>query len=172
MTPKLQSVFNETETTRKNVLQLVKNMPEEKFFQSPEGKWSVSQILSHLIIAETLSLQYMKKKSLGLKDIDDTGFMENAKFLLLKIAQRLPIKYKAPAVLREKAPTNIPYNEIVRRWDQLRGEVKDFLEKFDDKSVNKKVYKHVVAGRLNVVQAIAFFNEHINHHLPQIKRLL
>jgi hypothetical protein len=114
----------------------------------------------------------MKKKSLGIKEAGNSGLWEDLKFFILKISQRVPLKYKAPRVLAESEPPTLSYNEIAKAWEHERNELKTFLEHLEDADVKKKIYKHVFSGRLNVMQAVSFFREHANHHLPQIKRLL
>jgi uncharacterized damage-inducible protein DinB len=171
MNQKVQHIFDLAEVDRIKILNLVSGMSEEKFLQRKNRKWSVSQILSHVITAERLSLLYMKKKSLGKKDIDNAGVWEEIKFSILKISQRLPLKYKAPQVLNEE-PKALPLQEIVKQWQTVRKDFAQFADSLEGEDVKKKIYKHPFAGRLNVMHAIAFFREHANHHLPQIKRLL
>jgi uncharacterized damage-inducible protein DinB len=172
MDPKLTSVYNRLEKTRRDLLQLVSSIPEETFYFAPEGKWSISQILVHLIQAEKLSLQYMKKKSLGIEQAGDTGAVEDLKYFFLTISQRLPLKYKAPKVLGEKAPDSFPLSDTITKWDNFRAELKSFLDTIDSKHLKRKIYKHAVAGRLNVLHAVDFFTEHMQHHLPQIQKLI
>jgi hypothetical protein len=173
MHPLILQAFNESERRKKSLLSLVEPVSEtDKFLNHREGKWSISQILAHLVQAEETSLNYMKKKALGIDGAGDTGVVEDLKFLFLKISQRLPLKYKAPAVLGEGAPPSPEFVELVNRWGRLREDIRMFLETIREEHVHRKIYRHVVVGRLNVIQAIKFFDEHLLHHQPQIKRLL
>jgi hypothetical protein len=54
----------------------------------------------------------------------------------------------------------------------VRNELKTMLEKFGDDQLKRKIYKHVIAGKLNILQTLLFFREHVIHHQQQIKRLL
>jgi uncharacterized damage-inducible protein DinB len=172
MHPRILKIFLEAESLRTEVLRMVQPLTDDKLFQSRQGKWSISQILWHVIEAERLSLQYMKKKSLGIRNVKDSTPVDDFKFLLLKVSQRLPLKFKAPAVLSQDEPPSLTLSEIETQWEATRTDLKKFLETFDETTVKRKIYRHVIAGRLNVMHAVEFFNEHLNHHLPQIKRLL
>jgi uncharacterized damage-inducible protein DinB len=172
MNRKLQSLYDLAEADRKRILDMVSRLTEEKFGHNPPDKWSISQILAHLIAAERLSLQYMKKKSLGIKEAGNSGIWEEIKFLILKVSQRLPLKYKAPKMLAESQPEKLSLSEITAQWDETRKDLKAFIENWEDHHLKKKIYKHVVSGRLNILHAVSFFREHAIHHLPQIKRLL
>lgn len=173
MNPKLRAIFDSVETQRKQILQEVSTLTADQFGASINGKWSIAQILTHLLTSERLSLNYMKKKSLGVDKLSDSGLFETLKSGALKLSQRLPfLKYKAPKYVVENTPQPMSFNELSDHWNTLRNELKNFLEGIEDRNVRKKIYKHPVAGRLDVIQAVSFFREHIIHHLPQIKRIL
>ncbi len=168
------SIYNELERQRAKVLEQVKNLSVEKFNHTPSvGKWSISQILTHILIAEQLSVGYMKKKALGIDRLKNSGLLETLRIELLKVSQRIPsIKYKAPRVVVANTPPAFPIAELTSRWETHHKELKVFLDGIQDKNVRKVIYKHPLAGRLDARQAMVFFREHMNHHLPQIRRLL
>lgn len=172
MNIKLQILFDSLERERDSLLASIKNLSPDKQQHAPEGKWSIQQILAHLIAAEKLSIMYLHKKMLGIKEAEDTGALEEIKMVLLQISQRLPLKFKAPRVVVENTPAYATFEELTADWDKTRSELKTLLEKFDDTQIKKKIYKHVRAGRLNIQHALMFFQEHIIHHTPQINRLL
>jgi len=172
MNGKFQQILALAEQERLELLKEVSKLPAERLFYRRGTKWSISQILIHLLTAEKLSLQYMKKKSLGIDSADNAGWWEAAKYFMLKISQRLPLRYKAPPYLSENMPEAFSFHDLSDQWDQHRKELIQFLHSIDEKNINKKIYKHPVAGRLSASQAVSFFRDHIKHHLPQIKRLL
>lgn len=168
------TIFNELELQRVGILNRVKDLSVEKFNRVPSaGKWSISQILTHILIAEQLSVGYMKKKALGIDQAKNSGFLEALRLEILKISQRIPaIKYKAPKVVVTNTPPAFSLDELTSRWEAHSKDLKAFLEKIEDRNVKRLLYKHPVAGRLDARQAMVFFREHTNHHWPQIKRLL
>jgi uncharacterized damage-inducible protein DinB len=136
------------------------------------AKWSVLQILTHLYISEKMSLHYIKKKSLGINQVGNAGGWQNLKMIILKISQRIPFRYKAPRAVVQNTPEAMPLDVLLAHWDMLRLELKSMLENLPDKHVHKLVYKHPVAGRLSLLQAMEFFQEHVRHHKPQIDKIL
>jgi len=173
MNPSFASVYQELEHQREALLAMVRNLSEEKFKTSTiPGKWSISQILTHLLTSEKLSLGYIKKKAQGIDVVKNSGITETIRLWLLIISQRIPVKYKAPEVMVENTPPAMPLATLVEEWSTARNELKHFLESMEDKHVRKVIYKHPIAGRLDVRQTMIFFREHINHHMPQIKRQL
>ena len=172
MLPRLHQRFERLEIMRQKIFIAVRESPPEYLNYNPPGKWNMLEILTHLLTAEHLSMNYIKKKSLGINEAGDSGVFESVKFLLLRISQRLPLKYKAPTYVIENTPNALSLDEIERQWDTLRNELRNFLESFDERNLQKKIYRHPVAGRLNIIQALKFFYEHIHHHKPQIEQLL
>ncbi|MEK6782782.1 MAG: DinB family protein [Bacteroidota bacterium] len=172
MNSKLQLLFDSLQQDRNELISTIKSLSVEKFNYAPVGKWSINQILAHLITAERLSVMYIQKKILGIKEAKDTGLWEDIKFEILKVSQRLPLKFKAPKMVVERTPVYTNTNELLADWDKTGAELEALLEKFDDTQTKKRIYKHFLAGRLNIQHALMFLSEHIIHHQPQINRLL
>jgi uncharacterized damage-inducible protein DinB len=172
--PLLRQLFNKIENQRKQVLTLVSSLSNEQLLASPApGKWSVSQIISHLIMTERLSVNYMKKKIQGIEQTADSGLLEESKMVLLKISQRLPgLKFRAPKYVQENTVLYDNLETLKMEWDKTRAEFQEFLEKIEDRHLDRKIYKHVAVGYLNVKHAVQFFGEHVTHHTPQIKKLV
>jgi uncharacterized damage-inducible protein DinB len=173
MNTKLYNLYAQLEKQRLALLQEISRLDDEVFFHTPQAsKWSVAQILTHLVTSERLSLLYMQKKALGIQHTADAGIIEQLKIIVLKISQRLLLRFKAPGVVVENTPPAFSFEEAKHHWDTVRSELKDFLEKLGDEYANRKIYKHPVAGRLSAYQALQFFQEHINHHYPQIRKYI
>ena len=174
MNPKLEQLFLEIESQRKETLISLKDFTHEHLNKSPfPGKWSAAQILSHLITAEQLSLRYMQKKIQGIKETADSGLLEELKIKLLIFSQRLPgLKFKAPKAVIEHMAQFQDLHTITTEWDKVRGELKMLLEKIPDELINRKIYRHAIAGYLNAKHSLLFFREHILHHSIQLKKLM
>lgn len=167
----MQTLFSRLEAERETLLSALKDMPDA-FHHAAPGKWSIQQILAHIVAGERLSVKYLSKKILGMKDTVNTGLWEEFKMLVLILSQRLPIKFKAPRVVLEHTPTYVTIEQLSADWKAAREELRMLLEQFDDRDIRKRVYRHVRAGRLNVQHALIFLREHILHHRPQIDRLI
>jgi uncharacterized damage-inducible protein DinB len=169
----LRQSFERLQADTKALLKEVSSLSSATYHHKPsDGKWSISQILTHLLTSERMSLAYMKKKSLGVDSLENSGFLEKIKFFLLKISQRLPMKYTAPRQVVEQTPAPLSYGDLVRQWEALRGELRDFLDNIPEENVRKKIYKHPRVGMLDVVHGLQFLSEHLYHHRPQIRAII
>ena len=160
------------EHQRKSLLGELSGLSSSQLNQNNQGKWSISQISGHLITAEQLSLAYMTKKINAIKEVSNTGPWNEIKLVVFIISQRLPLKYKAPKNLGDNPKSYSDFNSLEKDWEESRRQLREFLEKFPEDGLRKKIYRHPVMGRCNVIHALKFFREHLIHHYPQIKRQL
>lgn len=172
MNPRLKQLFDRLETQRAQLQHLVKDLSDVELNKHPAEKWSIAQVISHLIASEQLSVGYLNKKMLGIQTAEKSGLKEDLKMLLLIVSQRLPFKFKAPRTIVENTPVYGNFDQLIFAWDKTRVDLKEVLQKFEDDQINLKIFKHPRAGMLNIQQAIRFFREHIIHHTPQVKNLL
>ncbi|MGE0590841.1 MAG: DinB family protein [Cyclobacteriaceae bacterium] len=172
MNARIQKRLDKIERLTHELQQKVKPF-EHAFHQKPDSRsWSLHQVLAHLVAAEKLSVQYLTKKINGINEVGNTGIYEEAKMVVVKLSQRLPFKFKAPTRVVESTTTYDNLESLFTDWHHTRQSLRQLLETIEDRNVKKRVFKHIIAGKLNVLHAIDFMHEHINHHLPQINRLL
>jgi hypothetical protein len=124
------------------------------------------------MVAEQLSLQYMRKKALGIERVKDSGVITEARFRFYSLVQLLPIKLKAPKTILDHTPEALTLSDLQIEWKRSRNKLKSFLSTIEDRHIRRLIYKHAFAGRLDVMQAMRFFNEHVYHHRPQIDRIM
>lgn len=160
------------EENRIALLGEISKLPFEKLNHSQPGRWSINQIIAHLIAGEKISVAYLQKKVLAINEVDNTGIYEEIKMIGLIISQRLPFKFRAPRVVVENTTQTKDISELEKEWTSVRQELRQLLDKVKDDQINRRIYKHVRAGKLNIQHALIFFREHIIHHYPQLKRLM
>jgi uncharacterized damage-inducible protein DinB len=168
----LNHKFQELEKQREQLMSQIISLTEKQINDHEPGKWSIAEILSHLISSEQLSVNYLNKKILGIADTSNTGLAEEMKMIIFVISQRLPLKFKAPKKVVDNTPQYNTLEGLTTAWSSSRQELFKVLEKFDDHQLKKKIFRHPLVGMLNIQQTLRFFNEHIIHHTPQIKRQL
>ncbi len=174
MNPSLQKLFDELEAQREKTLQSVRHLTDDQL-NNPlvPGKWSVAEILSHLVSAERMSTSYVQKKIQGIHEAADSGWWEEIKLNALKISQRIPgLRYKAPKRVVENTTFYRDFATIQKEWDGVRSDLHKLVSSLSADQARKLIYRHPVAGYLNMKQCLLFFREHIIHHTPQIKRLI
>jgi len=168
----VEKLFNKIEEQRKKLLgEVGKLTHQQQNFTPAAGAWSILQVFNHLIKAETGSLTYMSKKIQGIDQVKKAGFQARIRSAGLNLFLRLPVKYKAPAVVIAGQEEIYFFENLTKQWDELSSEFEKFLDQLDTVSANKLIYRHPAVGRMNIYQAMSFFYEHVEHHKKQIERI-
>jgi uncharacterized damage-inducible protein DinB len=155
-----------------NFLQLMEQLSDEQLHQPMEsGKWSPAQTLGHVNKSTLLSVSYLLKQLNGQKELERHKLSNKIKQYLLLRALRSDKKYKAP-----KAVAEIP---AAISMEQLRDEVATINEQLDqvkelwsEALLGRNVYRHPIAGPLNLAGFYDFLLEHLRHHRRQVEQFV
>lgn len=136
-----------------------------------EMRWSVVQIVNHLILVERMSLVYIKKKYPAINELGEEGLKQKLAMKGMKLAQRSTKKFKAPSAVGQ--PQNEDDLEQLKvEWTKAQGDLKVFLEDYPDKYLKKLLFKHPFVGRLSLAQMMKVNLYHMVRHKSQIDSLL
>jgi uncharacterized damage-inducible protein DinB len=173
MNQKIEPLWNKIEQKRLDLFLFLEKQDPSVLNQKPAPeKWSANQNVLHLIEAETASLAYMKKKlSFGFDNLQKAGFKSWLRRLALRIGFMLPIKVKAPANL-SNLPDNLNLADLKMRWANLRAEYITFFAELPELVFHAELWRHQIAGKMNLAQMLDFFDDHVNRHRGQIERTL
>lgn len=171
MDKNLIAKLHKLEHTKDQLLKELSHLSVEKLNESPAPeKWSIAQVVFHIYLAELRSFQYMEKKCSDWQAQPTATFSEKIRSLLLSVSLRLPIKYKAPRVVSEQIPETVDWAQLIADWADLRKNLHELLERIPSEAYKKQLLKHPIIGKINIPQAITFFQDHFDHHVPQIKK--
>ena len=160
------------EKLRSELLGRLSDLNSETLNRKPAaGGWSAVQVLAHVIQAERLSLGYLRKKTQKPELIPRSGVICALKSRALGLFLRLPFKVSAPGRTAE-VPESAELQDLEQDWAAVRSDWRDFLEDFPPGLAGKAVYKHPIAGRLNLEQTLRLLIDHLRRHTRQIERTL
>jgi hypothetical protein len=137
---------------------------------APE-KWSVLQIMTHLHLSESLTLQYLEKK-MQAENLPVTGIREAIRSLSLRLAFSLPLKFEAPEVVRVNIPDQVNTKALFDKYDSTRTDLEEFLSDFPENKLNLAIFRHPRIGYINIIQTLDFLQVHFQHHEKQINSIL
>ena len=82
-------------------------------------------------------------------------------------------KWKAPkAINMWEQQTILSPDELDKKWSALRQNLITFLETHQENFGKHLVYRHPYAGRMTMQQMLIFLNDHMAHHVKQIKKII
>jgi hypothetical protein len=152
------------------VLGPLHGIPEDTWHRSPNGKWSVAQIVAHLALGVDLSSATLEKRreKFGMIRRSTPG-QAVLRHLLLTLG-RFPRGRKANPTT---SPPERPDPELVSA--QFRMGIERFTKLVNEwpESRQREVFaKHPYLGDLNLPEWVRFHYVHARHHARQIKERL
>lgn len=170
MNQDLQTKFDALEKDRKKLFDSLKSLTTDELNAKPDEKsWSVATTIRHLILAEEMSLRYLQKKTMDTARAEKTGLKNIWRMLLVRGVFFFDIKFKAPAIVDPEV-THETLEQLEQSWSAIRADTYKILAKLSEADTQKELWKHALAGKLNVQQMLSFFALHASRHTAQIER--
>ena len=170
MDAKLRGKIEEFEEKRVALLDEMEGLEEAVLQARPvEGKWSVLEIVEHLVVAEREVLG-------GLPEYEALGdsrrsFKNGLMYRVVMAVLKLGIPVKAPS--KKMLPAGkLSLAEVRERWDENQKWFRGLVEGLDDEGLKKAFFSHPVSGPLTIEQAIDMSLAHIDSHTRQIRKRL
>jgi uncharacterized damage-inducible protein DinB len=133
------------------------------------GAWSAVQTVHHLLLSESLSLAYLRKKLSFNPVLPAAGLAEKAREWFLVLFYKTSIKRTAPTMI---AGSNLPERaslaETQAEWRQTRKDLRSYLAKLPPTLFEKSAFKHPFVGRMSIAGMLHFHLLHFQHHRKQI----
>ncbi|MFD2247674.1 DinB family protein [Pontibacter ruber] len=171
MNPRLEAKYLRLEKTRNRLLDELEGLEEGLLNTSPaEGKWSLNQVVAHLVLVDKLTTEYVERKVKQPEELPSASFSGIYKSILLKLVLKSGMKIQAPAVVAT-VPDKATLPSLRRQWDVVRFKLEDVLTEVPPSLLNKCVFKHPYAGYLTISQTLSFLQDHFDHHLTQVHHI-
>ncbi len=131
------------------------------------GKWSILQILEHLVVAERAVFQGLPDPS-GLV-AGARGLRHHLRYALVMSVLRLGVPVRVPS--REMAPRGgRELSELARMWDDNQQWLLTVAARLGSAVERAAVLAHPIAGPLTVVQGVRMGQVHVDRHIRQIRQ--
>lgn len=170
MNPYLEARYLKLEETRNRLLDELEGLDEELLNRpAAEGKWSINQIIAHLVQSEQLTNSYLQRK-MREESHETAGLSHVVRSLLLRVALNTGMKFKAPEAAAHM-PAHAALSSLRNQWDAARYQLEDTLTELPQDMLGKCIFRHPYAGMLTMPQTLTFLQDHFSHHARQIARL-
>jgi hypothetical protein len=112
------------------IAKLLKINPEKLAHKSSPERWSVYEVMQHLMATEAAAYRYLQKKLQEPKSLSTAGFGAAVRASLLRTSLRSKVKYKAPAYVSTEVFEEVAsFAQLSGEWQAQRGALRDLLEK-------------------------------------------
>lgn len=171
MTEEVKGAFERMALNRSRMLAELANWKEEDLQKHEAGQWNALQVVDHVITSEKGTLGYLMKKTQANPDeLPQKGMEQVAAGSKLNAALKTDRKWKAPDVLPQpKGDRSL--EEMAAYWEGLQGKIVAFVSSLDSAFDDKLIFRHPIAGPLDLKDTIDFLANHIDHHMHQLERI-
>jgi hypothetical protein len=164
--------FEELEKSRIALFKKLDGLSKKEInFKKDPSKWSVTQIIFHLVKSEQLTCIAFRKNLEKTEKLNNSGILGFFRHVSLSLALKSSFKFKAPRMLTNM-PDEYDIQELKNKWNTIRNNFGEALEKLPESIGNKATFKHPLAGWLNSNQMLDFLKNHFDHHYRQIQNLI
>jgi hypothetical protein len=140
------------------------------YLQKSKATWSIIQIIQHLIKSEQLTIVYIKR-AISRNELTKSGILSRFRGIVLVTALKSNLKFKAPSNV-SNIPNSGEVMELKLKWDRIRKDLIKIVEESNEETLNKDVFNHPSAGKMNLEYTLKFMKAHIKHHNKQIEMIL
>lgn len=154
---------------RDRLLDRVAQADESSLRRRPApDKWCALEIVEHLILAERHVFRFPEPSALLLgKPRPRRPIRLALVWAVLKFG--IPVRAPSRAMLPSGA-VDLP--ELRARWDSQFEWLSRLPDHLTARDLDRPLFWHPVAGAISASQALALNDVHLEHHLPQLRRLL
>ena len=170
MLANIQEKFERLTQQRQTLLQHLDSLsPEALSFKAGPDRWSITEVVEHLVIAEDDFLKQVTTKKTS-PHLDPES--------------RSPEKYqRVIKVMERDIPVDVPHEsmepdgqfsleELLGKWDDIRKKIKGFLGEINSENKDDMVYQHPYVGRLDIAETLHFIDVHFDNHVRHIDKIL
>lgn len=168
MTEEKKELIVELEKNQSQLHTTLSTVSEELFCHQPsEDRWSIAELVEHIILVEKGVLKSIKKY--GAKPRSEKIVSALDKDQVRKVANNRARKIKAPDLF---IPKGIFKNKAaaIEAFNQHRSEVGDFITT-TTLPLHSIGFPHMVIGMLNGMSWFSFMASHCHRHILQIEEL-
>jgi hypothetical protein len=173
MHPRLEEVLNYLDTERSSLREAVDLVPPALRDESPgSDRWSVGQVLQHLVMIEKRIGRGMTKWVLDARDGGLGPETETS-----SVMNSLPLELIADRTERKSAPEQVrPRGDLdaASAWtalEQTRAALRAGVLAGDGLALGEVIQPHLVLGPINLYQWLLFVGGHEARHTAQVREI-
>ena len=165
----LENRLQAFDDTRRRLLDEMESLDPVWLVAKPiPGKWSMIEIVEHLVLAERAVFKGLPDPSRLVEENRDLGHRVRYLLVLFILTSGIPVRTPSPAMVPQGGRG---LAELRRLWDENQHWLRSCLAHLGEGAGRKAVFEHPIAGPLTASQAVRMGQVHVDGHVRQIRRL-
>ena len=170
MLPKVQKIYEGLINKREKLLQRLDTLESEVLsFKAGPDKWSIVEVVEHLVIAEEGLIDQLTAE-VHSPPLDIESRSAKRYQTVIKVMER-DIEVDVPhESLEPQGRTTL--DDLLSQWENIRNKLTELLADFKEENKDDMVFRHPFAGPLDIMETLHFFDVHYDNHMRQIDRII
>ncbi len=157
------------EAKRQALLAKVSAMtPAERQWRESPGTWSAVEIVEHLVLAEQVVIGDLREAASRAHAPRSLG--ERLQALIVALVLRLGVRVEVASEAMRPIGT-LSFDRLRDRWDAQHRALRAYAEGADAAQQRRRVFRHPIAGPLDLQQMLGLLDAHLASHQRQLERL-
>lgn len=142
--------------------------PEELARRPSVGKWSILEIVEHLVVAE--GVVFLDFPPAGDLRERNRRWKHRITYFVVFFVLRFGVRVQTPSP-KMNPEGGKTLAELRRRWDENLARLRSYAAGLDRKRLRKALFRHPAVGPITLAQALTLDLLHLEVHTRQIRRL-
>jgi hypothetical protein len=170
MLPNIQKKYESLIKKREDLSQQLSARSSEVLcFRAGPDKWSIVDVIEHLVIAEQNLLEQLAANVL-VSTLDPGTRTPEKHQTVIKVMERdIPVDVPDESL---EPHGGLTLDELCNQWDEIREKLQGLLAEIKPENKDDLVYRHPYGGPLDIAETLHFFDVHFDNHIRQIDRIL
>ena len=170
MISNIQEKFESLTVKRTEFLKHLESLSNELItFKAGADKWSIVEVVEHLVIAEDDLLTQLSK-NVPASTLDPKSKTPDKYQTVIKVMERdIPVDVPDK---RAEPKGRLTLVELLNQWDDIRKKLQGLLSEINTENRDDAVYRHPYGGPLNIEETLQFIDVHFDNHMRHIDRIL
>lgn len=138
-------------------------------YKAGPDKWSIVEVIEHLVIAEEDLLQQLSS-NIPVSTLDPASKTPDRHRMVIQVMEQ-DIEVDVPDK-RAEPQGRLTLAELINQWDDIRQKLPGLLAEISAENKNNPVYQHPYGGPLEIIDALQFIEVHFDNHMRHIDRIL
>jgi uncharacterized damage-inducible protein DinB len=170
MITNIQDKFEHLTRRRQTLLEKLDSLSTgELKFKAGQDKWSVVEVVEHLVIVEDDLLHQLSYNTMNSTLDSKLRSFEKYKAVIKVMERDIPVDVPDP---RAEPQGQVTLDKLLDRWEDIRKKLHQLIDGMNPENKDRPVYSHPFAGPLDISETLHFFEAHFDSHMRHIDRIL
>jgi len=137
-------------------------------FKAGADKWSIVEVIEHLVMAEENMLaQLTGAASATTLDPQDRS-AKNFHIVIKVMTRDIPVDVPDESM---EPHGRFSLEELLGRWDDTHQKTRAYIDGINPEGADNLVYRHPFAGPLDMAETLRFIDVHFDNHMRHIDKI-